>query len=153
MEHVVESIEHDLSHQHMELDTYLKTLKKEKEKWLEEDIKPVAIRRLEQSLVMDELSKEEKLEVKNEELQEEFQNIVAEMQYGQDLKKLQKQLKNQQFTNALAMEAATRLINRHLQDRLKEIASGKAEEKVENAAQPEEEKIVKAKKSTKKSKL
>lgn len=128
MEHVVESIEHDLSHQHMELDTYLKTLKKEKAAWMEEDVKPAAIRRLERSLVLEELARQEKIEVKNEELQEEFKSVVSEMQYSMDIKQLQKQLKSEQFSNAVAMEAATRLLNRNLQDRLKEIVTGKAGE-------------------------
>jgi trigger factor len=144
MEHVVESIEHDLSHQHMELDTYLKTLKKEKAAWMEEEVKPAAIRRLERSLVLDELAKAEKIEIKNEDLQEEFKSLVAEMQYGSDMKKLQKQLKSEQFTNAVAMQAATRLLNRNLQERLKDIATGKAEETKAAAA----EKPAKSKKTS-----
>jgi len=144
MEHVVESIEHDLSHQHMELDTYLKTIKKEKAAWLDEEVKPAAIRRLERSLVLDELAKAEKVEIKNEDLQEEFKNVVAEMQYGTDMKQLQKQLKSEQFTNAVAMQAATRLLNRNLRDRLKDIATGKAEEAKSEAT----EKPSKSKKTT-----
>lgn len=147
MEHVVESIEHDLSHQHMELDTYLKTLKKEKAAWMEEEVKPAAIRRLERSLVLDELAKQEKVEIKNEDLQEEFKAMVSEMQYGSDVKKLQKQLKSAEFTNAVAMEAATRLLNRNLQDRLKDIATGKAEEQ---KAAAEEAKPVKTRKTAEK---
>ena len=144
MEHVVEAIEHDLSHQHMELDTYLKTLKKDKATWMEEEVKPAAKQRLERSLVLDELAKAEKIEVKNEDLQEEFKNMIGEMSYGSDIKKLQKQMKNEQFTQAVAMQAATRLLNRNLQERLKDIATGKAEE--EKAAVTEE-KSAKAKKA------
>jgi trigger factor len=149
MEHVVESIEHDLSHQHMELDTYLKTLKKEKAAWMEEEIKPAAIKRLERSLVLEELAKVEKIEVKNEDLQEEFKSMVSQMQYGMDIKKLQKQLKSEQFTSAVAMEAATRLLNRNLQERLKDIATGKAEE-TKAAEVATEEKPAKAKKTAEK---
>lgn len=143
MEHVVESIEHDLSHQHMELDTYLKTLKKEKADWMEEEVKPAAKKRLERSLVLDELAKAEKIEIKNEDLQEEFKNMIGEMSYGSDVKQLQKQMKNEQFTQAVAMQAATRLLNRNLQERLKDIATGKAEETKAAAA---EEKPAKTKK-------
>jgi len=42
IEHAVEHIKQDLAEQQLELDVYLKTLKKDKEKWLEEEIKPVA---------------------------------------------------------------------------------------------------------------
>jgi trigger factor len=148
MEHVVESIEHDLSHQRMELDTYLKTLKKEKAAWMDEEVKPAAIRRLERSLVLDALAKKEKIEIKNEDLQEEFKAMVSEMQYGQDIKKLQKQLKSEQFINAVSMEAAARLLNRNLQERLKDIATGKAEE--QKSAETAEAKPAKAKKTAEK---
>ena len=69
MEHVEEHVKEDLAQQRMELDVYLKTLKKEKAAWLEEDIKPAARKRLERSLVLDKLAKEEKVEIKNEDLQ------------------------------------------------------------------------------------
>lgn len=129
MEHVVETVQEDLTRQKMELDTYLKTIKKEKEAWLEEDIKPVAKKRLERSLVMEEIAKLEKIQVKNEDLQEEVSNMIHEMQMqgNVDFKKLEKQLKNERIANNMAMQAASRLINRKTLDRMKEIATGKAE--------------------------
>lgn len=149
MEHVVESITQDLAQQHMELDTYLKTIKKEKAAWMESDVKPAAQKRLERSLVLDELAKLEKIEVGNEELQNEFNQMINEMQYSVDPKELKKELKSERFANALAMEAATRLLNRKVLDCLKDIATGKAEEKAaEPIAEAEGEKP--AKKSTKK---
>lgn len=155
MEHVVESIQQDLAQQHMELDTYLKTIKKEKSVWMEEDVKPAAQKRLERSIVLDELARVEKIEVGNEELQNEFTQIVNEMQYGTDPKKLQKELKSERFANALAMEAATRLLNRKVLDCLKDIATGKAAEKAaekkeEPVAEGDAEKPAKAKKAAKK---
>lgn len=150
MEHVVESIEQDLAQQHMELETYLKTLKKEKAVWMEEDVKPAAQRRLERSLVLDELARKENIQVKNDELQEEFKKIINEMQYGADIKKLQKELKSERMANAIAMEAATRVLNRHVLDRLKDIATGKAEEKKTEPEAAGAEKPVKAKKAAKK---
>ena len=150
MEHVVESIQQDLGQQRMELETYLKTLKKEKEAWMEEEVKPAARRRLERSLVLDELARLEKIQVKNEELQEEFKSVISEMQYNTDAKQLQKQLKSERVANAIAMEAASRLLNRHVLDRLKDIATGKAEEKKEETEVIAEEKPAKAKKAAKK---
>ncbi len=112
MEHVVESIQQDLTNQHMELETYLKTLKKEKDAWLEEEVKPAARKRLERSLVLDELARKENVQVKNEDLQKEFESIINEMSYGADMKKLQKELRSERMANAIAMEAASRLLNR-----------------------------------------
>ncbi len=129
MEHVIEAVQEDLSRQKMELDTYLKTIKKEKEAWLEEDIKPVAKKRLERTLVMEEISKLEKIQVKNEDLQQEVSAMIQEMQMqgNVDFKKLEKQLKNERVANNMAMQAASRLVNRKTLDRMKEIATGKAE--------------------------
>jgi trigger factor len=114
----------------MELDTYLKTLKKEKSVWLEEDIKPAAKKRLERSLVLDKLAKEEKVEIKNEDLQQEYTQMISEMQQTTDFKKLEKQLRNERVANAVAMEAASRVLNRQVLNRLKDIATGKVDEKI-----------------------
>ena len=65
MEHVVENVTHDLEHQKMELDVYLKTLKKEKDEWMESDVKPAARKRLERMLLLQELSKKENVQVEN----------------------------------------------------------------------------------------
>lgn len=149
MEHVEEHVKEDLSKQRMELDTYLKTLKKERAAWLEEEIKPAARKRLERSLVLDKLAKEEKVEIKNEDLQSEYTQIISEMQGTTDIKKLQKQLKNERVANALAMEAASRVLNRQVLNRLKDIATGKAEEKAEET---KVEKVSKPKKTAAKPK-
>lgn len=150
MEHVEEHVKEDLAQQRMELDVYLKTLKKEKATWIEEDIKPAARKRLERSLVLDKLAKEEKIEIKNEDLQKEYTQIISEMQQSTEIKKLEKQLKNERVANALAMEAATRVLNRQVLNRLKDIATGKGEEK---ASEPvTETKVEKTAGKTQKSK-
>lgn len=152
MEHVEEHVKEDLAKQRMELDTYLKTIKKEKSSWLEEDIKPAAKKRLERSLVLDKLAKEEKVEIKNEDLQQEYTQMISEMQQTTDLKKLEKQLRNERVANAVAMEAASRLLNRQVLNRLKEIATGKSEAK---AVEPvvEEKKSKPASKTAKSKKV
>jgi trigger factor len=130
MEHIVEDITEDLAKQKMELDTYLKTIKKEKTAWLEEDIKPVAKKRLERSLAMEQLAKAEDIQVKNEDLQDEVSAMINEMQMqgNMDLKKLEKQLKNERVANNFTMQAASRLVNRKTLERLKDIVTGKAQE-------------------------
>lgn len=124
IDHTVEHIQEDLAQQKLELDIYLKTLKKDKEKWLDEEIKPVAQKRLERSLLLDEIAKVEKVEVGNEELNQEFNNLVLEMQQQEDFKKLQRKLTNEKLANAIAMQAATRVLNKRVRDRIKEIATG-----------------------------
>ncbi len=126
VDHTVEHIQEDLAQQKLELDVYLKTLKKDREKWLDEEIKPVARKRLERSLLLDEIAKIEKIEVGDEELNTEFNNLVMAMQQQQDFKKMQRKLTNEKLANAIAMQAATRVLNQHVRDRIKEIATGNA---------------------------
>lgn len=149
MEHVVEDITRDLSQQHMELDAYLKTIKKEKDAWMEEEIKPAAKKRLEQALVLDELSRAEKIQIGKEDLQTEVTSMLNQISTTTDPKKLEKQLKSERVTNALTMQAANRVLNRNVFNRLKEIATGKAEE-TSSETPTEEVKPAKAKTPAKK---
>lgn len=148
IDHTVEHIQEDLAQQKLELDVYLKTLKKEKAKWLDEEIKPVAQKRLERSLLLDEIAKIEKIEVGNDELNQEFNNLVFEMQQQEDFKKLQRKLTNEKLANAIAMQAATRVLNKRVRDRIKEIATGIApdlEKKEEEAAAAKPKRVSKKK--------
>ena len=141
MEHIVENVTHDLSHQKMELDVYLKTINKEKDAWMEEDVKPAAEKNLTKSLVMQHLAKVEEIKVANEDLQTEVTSMLSQMQQSADPKAISKQLKNKNYVNALTMEAASRVMNRKVFERMKDIATGKAEE-----PSAEQKKAVKSKK-------
>lgn len=145
MEHLVENVTHDLSHQHMDLDTYLKTIKKEKDIWMEEDIKPAAARNLTRTLIMQELSRAEEIKLDNEDLQAEATGILAEMQQNTEQKALEKQLKNKSFVNAVTMEAASRVMNRKVFERMKDIATGKQAEKTSESKSTDEPKAEKTK--------
>jgi len=149
MEHVVESVTHDLSHQHMDLDTYLKTIKKEKDEWMENEVKPAAAKNLTKSLVMQELSRVEAIKLENEDLQAEATGMLAEMQQNTDPKALEKQLKNKEFVNMITMEAASRVMNRKVFERIKEIATGKLVETAAADSTTEATKVAKPKASRK----
>lgn len=153
MEHVVENVTHDLSHQHMDLDTYLKTIKKEKDEWMENEVKTAAAKNLTKSLVMQELSRVEAIKLANEDLQAEATNMLAEMQQNTDPKALEKQLKNKEFVNMITMEAASRVMNRKVFERVKEIATGKMIEAAANESKTEPTKVEKPKTSRKSTKI
>lgn len=142
MEHIMESVTHDLSHQHLDLETYLKTLKKEKDAWMEEDVKPAAVKTLTKSLVMQEISRVEGIKFENEDLQTEAANMLAEMQQSTEPKTFEKQLKNDDFIHAVTLEAASRVLNRKTFERMKEIATGQSSEEKKEADQAEKPKTV-----------
>lgn len=67
--------------------------------------------------------------------------MLTEIQDGSDAKQIEKQLRNKKVANALTMEAASRVMDRKVYLRLKEIATGMAAEK-EAEAKPAAKKAV-----------
>jgi trigger factor len=129
VEHIIEALQQDLAQQKMDLETYLKTRQTDRETFIEDEAKPVAKRRLERSLVLDELARTENIRVENEELQSAVVQRMMEMQ-GQgtiDFSKYKTAAARQELTNNIAMDTAGRLMSQHTLLRLKAIASGQAE--------------------------
>ncbi|MEW6285478.1 MAG: trigger factor [Chloroflexota bacterium] len=125
-EHVLEDLSNRLAQQGMDLDTYFKIRNTTREKFIEEEVKPVAKKRLERSLILDEIVRREKLVVSNEALDAEFnQTLSALVMQGLDMRKIRGGKKGQQeFAQAVAMESANRVLTRQALDLLKSIAVG-----------------------------
>jgi trigger factor len=133
IQHMLETLEQDLAQQRMDLETYLKTRQLDREMFVEQEVKPAAKRRLERSLLLEELAKAEKIRVENEELQSAVVQRMMEMQ-GQgtiDFSKFKSTAARQELTSNIAMDTASRLMNQHTLMRLKAIASGQAEAEIE----------------------
>ena len=137
-EHVVDDLRQRLSQQGLDLETYYKMRNTDAAKFLEEEAKPVAQKRLERSLIMDEISREQNIEVDNETFDAEFNNTLMNLQMqGVKLNEIKGGKKGQQqIAEAVAMESANRVLTRRTLDRLKAIATG--EFKVEKKAKVEE---------------
>jgi trigger factor len=128
-EHVIHDLERRLSEQNLELDVYLKMREMDKEKFMEEEVNPVAAKRLERALVMDQIAKLEKLEVSEENLSSAFQQTLFEVQNDEQFQKLVKKKKpSQQLMESLAQESANRAMISLTLDRLKKIAMGEITE-------------------------
>jgi trigger factor len=149
-EHVVNDLQQRLSQQGLDLETYFKMRQTTQEEFLEEEAKPVAIKRLERSLILDQLAREEKIEVDEDSLQSEFGQTMTELQYqGMDLTKVRGGKRGQQqVAEAIAMESANRLMTRRILERIKAIATGEFKEE-EEAEEEKEEKPAPKKKATK----
>jgi trigger factor len=147
-EHVIDDLRQRLAQQGLDLDTYFKMRQTTQGQFMEEEAKPVAIKRLERSLILDQLAHEEKIEVDEGSLQNEFGQTLTELQYqGLNLDKVRGGKRGQQqVAEAIAMQSANRLITRRTLDRIKAIATGEykpeeakeAEEAVEGEEKPEE---------------
>ncbi|NTV35476.1 MAG: trigger factor [Anaerolineaceae bacterium] len=136
MESVLGSLQQDLAEQKMDLEAYLKLVQKDRETFLNDEIRPAAVKRLERSLVMDKLSHEEKIELSKEDLQKEFDKTLYDMQSTTDFKALRRKMSNERIANAIAMQAASKLMNNRILDRIKAIASGEGEVKIEAEEKP-----------------
>jgi len=125
-EHVVDDLRQRLAQQKLDLETYYKMRNTTAEKFFEEEAKPVAKKRLERSLILDEVSRQEKIEVDNKALDEEFNNTLVDLQMqGVNMNKIRGGRQGQQrVAEAVAMESATRLLTRRTLERLKAIATG-----------------------------
>jgi trigger factor len=134
-EHVLEDLKQRLAAKNIELDVYIKMRKLEKEKFLEEEVTPVAIRRLERSLIMDQIAVDEKIEVSEEYLNNAFQQIWLELQSDEQYQKIMKNKNkpSKKLMESIAMESASRAMIRQTLDRLKLIAIGEAVETSESA--------------------
>ncbi len=146
-EHVLSDLSNRLSQQGMDLDTYFKVRSTTREQFVEEEVKPVAKKRLERGLLLDEVVRVEKIQLDNEALDAEYNNTLNGLaQQGMDFSKIRGGKKGQkQLSEAIAMEAASRVMTRKALDMIKSIAMGeykpveevKAEEPAEETAPDE----------------
>ena len=130
LEHVMEDLKSRLTSQNLDMAAYLKSRQMDEEKFKAEEARPIAVKRLERALIMDEIAKAEKIEVSQEVLQSSFQQTLGEYEGDAGF---QKQIKGKsqppkQLMNAVAMESANRAYVQLTLNRLKEIATGQAPE-------------------------
>lgn len=123
-EHVLEELQQRLGQQGMDLPTYFKLRNTTQEKFVEEEVAPVAKKRLERSLVLDELIRKEGIKVDNAALDTQFSQTLSELQMqGMNFAELRGGRKGQQqLAEAVAMESASRVLTRRALDMLKSIA-------------------------------
>lgn len=126
---ILENFKQNLASQNLDLDTYLKMYQMDKDKFIEEEIKSIAKHQLEQNLVLEQIRQDEKIEIEKEALQEEYSRSFYEIQSSADLQKLRRQFTTKGLANRILIQAVNRLMNRKVESRLMEIATGKIDEK------------------------
>jgi trigger factor len=153
-EHVLSDLSNRLAQQSMDLTTYFKVRETTREKFLEEEVRPVAKKRLERSLILDEIIRKEDVQLDNEALDAEYNNTLnALAMQGMDFSKLRGGKKGQkQLIESIAMESASRVMTRKALDVLKAIAMGEHKPAEISADAVSEVEVVAAPKAKKKSK-
>lgn len=128
---LLKTFERDLASRHMDLDAYLKMNQKTREEFEESELLPQAKTRLERTLIMNEISKAEKIELSDKEIEESYHDTLHDLaSTTQDFDKLVKKMSKEKLVNAIAMEAASRVMNRRTYEALKRIATGGSSETV-----------------------
>jgi trigger factor len=139
-EHVLEDLGRRLGQQGMDLPTYYKVRNTTAERFLEEEARPAAMKRLERSLILEEIVRKEEIGVTKADLDEEFSTTVNDLSLqGMDFGKIRGGRQGQQrVAEALATESANRVLTRRALDLLKAIATGKYKEYKLNASKAAE---------------
>lgn len=140
-EHVLQDLSQRLAQQGMDLETYFKVRNTTREQFVDTDVKPVAKKRLERGLILDEIVRKEQLQIDDESLNAEYMNALNSLaMQGVDLSKLGGGKKGQrELSQSIAMDAASRVMTRKALDMLKSIAT--------NSYKPFEEREAEAKKA------
>jgi trigger factor len=143
VEHVMEDLKSRLADQKLDMAAYLKSRQMDEQKFMAEEARPIAVKRLERSLIMDEVARLEKVEVSDDILQSTFQQTWGEYQEDSGFQKLArgKTQPPKQLMNAVARESANRAYVQLTLNRLKDIATGQAPELTEVPLLEEEEKL------------
>ena len=139
-EHILDDLRQRLAAQNMDLEAYFKLRNTTQEKFMEEEVRPVAAKHLARELILGEIANRHNIQVDGESLNLEFNLALQELAYrgAVDVEKLNKSDKDakERFTNAVASQAANRLLTRRALGKLKSIALG--EWKPEDDAPPQE---------------
>lgn len=130
-EHVIQHLEEDLAEQHLDLDTYLKMRNTDRARFVEEEARPAARKRIERNLVMEQLAKSEDISLDKEELEKEVTMTFMQLQNDPKFSKVKGQDAIKNLTNAVTLDSASRLINRRVLERIKSIATGQAQESID----------------------
>jgi trigger factor len=136
VEHVMEDLKTRLADQNLDMAAYLKSREMDEDKFVADEARPIAVKRLERSLVMDEIAKLEKIEVSQDMLQSSFEQTWGEYQGDTGFQKMTrgKSQPPKQLMNAVAMESANRAYVQQTLNRLKDIATGAAPELIDENA-------------------
>ncbi len=121
-EEVLHRIEHDLEHRNLDLALYLKIRKLERDKFIEDEVKPTAKNRIERSLIMDAITKRYDIKISNEELEAEISNVINDLIMSGEFAEAQKSLGSKKFSETVSMQAANRAIENSIRKQLLQLA-------------------------------
>jgi len=153
VEHTLEHIKEDLARQGMELEAYFKMIDMDREKYIEEEVRPAARKRIARGLILDELARAEAVKLEQSDYQDAVSATVSQLQSQPKPKKAKERISSD-LVNNMTMNELSRKFNNKVLERMKAIATGLGEDVPAEAetVPAEAEKPVKAKKPRAKAK-
>lgn len=133
IERTLEGIKNNLAQQSMDLETVLKIQKRDLNTFIEEEVKPTAELKLARALVLEEIAKNEKLELDRKELETAVAETIMQLQQMPGFEEYKPAQKFRSLTDAVTMDTANRLYNQRLLKHLKAVACGELDEEEANA--------------------
>jgi len=119
----LDDLEHELSHQQMNLDLYLKLRKLDKEDFIKKEVRPSAIDRLERSLIKQAIEKKYDIQISKEELERQISNVLTELIRSGELEEVQRSLGEKKFTQAVSILATEKALEEAIRLQLRRIAA------------------------------
>jgi len=127
VEHTLEHVKEDLARQGMEVDAYFKMIGMDREKYIEDEVRPAARKRIARGLVIDELAKAETVKLEQSDYQEAVSATVSQLQSQPKPKKTKERISSD-LVNNMTMNELTRKFNNKVLERMKAIATGHGED-------------------------
>ena len=129
IEHLLEHLKGDLAQQNMDLETYLKLINTDMNTFIENEVKPAARNRISRTLVMEELGRQEKINLSDTDMDAVANEASYElymMNQGAPARR-----PDQETMQAVTISAMTRIRNRRILERLKAIANNEVMDEAE----------------------
>ncbi len=141
-EHTLVHFEEDLARQKMDLDTYLKTREMTREELIEKEVKPAAEKKVKRQLVLEQFAVKENVQIQANEVQMVYDMALNQAKSDPNMRTAtQGKLNTKELADRLARGTINEIFNQRLLNRLRDIATGKADqpETTEEPAAPVEE--------------
>lgn len=143
IEHMLVHFEQDLSRQKLDLDTYLKTRELTREELIDKEIKPAAEQRVKRQLVLEKFAAEENIQIQPHEVQMVYNMAVDQAKRDPKMASMRTGKTNpKDLVDTLARGTINEIFNQRLINRLRDIATGKADAPAEEADVESDETVV-----------
>lgn len=129
IEHTLGHFEEDLARQSMDLDTYLKTRQMTRDELIEKEVKEIAERSVKRQLVLEEFAAQENVQIQANEVQVVYDMAMNQAKSESGRKTMsERKMSTKQLADTLARGTINEIFNQRLLNRLRDIATGKADQ-------------------------